>query len=125
MRAQDDLWTTLQTIYNETYPNHMLSFHLKEIINSWITKECYPILYIKQHYWNLTLVISHIESPYLLVNDKTLIWIPITLTTQSSLNFDKTDDSLFWLTSQNPEHSILGVSKRDWFIVNIQQAGKY
>ncbi|XP_012221155.1 thyrotropin-releasing hormone-degrading ectoenzyme-like [Linepithema humile] len=121
----DDLWTIMQTIHKETYPQNMLSSHLKQIIQSWISKEYYPLLNVTQNYWNVTLAID-IQSFYPhLVNDNIKTWIPVTLTTQSSLNFDNTDDSLFWLTTEKLEHPILGIDKSDWIVLNIQQTGYY
>ncbi|XP_067213995.1 aminopeptidase N-like isoform X2 [Linepithema humile] len=126
----DDLWNTMQTIHfhNENDPKHMLSSDLKEIITNWITTKYYFVLNVTQYRFTpmAAFDIKYIQSPYVLVNDETKIWINVTYMWQSSVNFNKTIHS-FWLTS-NKSHTVFDYSNSnvtDWIIVNIQQTGYY
>lgn len=133
MGTPEDLWTIIQNKYQKKFPHKKISPFVKTIIHSWITKKYYPTLEIRNITGNLTALIRNSDKfIYDLDNNKTETWIPVTYTTQSSPDFNNNtfffefnNDSLFWLTSENLRHIIPGIKKSDWFIVNIQQIGKY
>ncbi|XP_067217254.1 glutamyl aminopeptidase-like isoform X1 [Linepithema humile] len=120
----DDLWTTIQTIHEAKLPSHEPHLFLKNIIKSWITKKYYFVLYMTRNYRNLTAVINYILSPYLLAKDKTESWIPVTYTTQLSVNYYN-NDSFFWLTSHNFSRVIPVIDRNGIVLLNIKQIGYY
>jgi len=121
-----DLWTVMQTIYNNLHPKSKLS--LKIIINNWITKKYYPVLNVTLKYEELKFMIKYLPSPSVFGDNQTKTWIPITYTTKLFLNYDNASDinvcsdCMFWMNKHTYSQIF---NTYDWIIFNIQQTGKY
>nr|XP_012230103.1 PREDICTED: thyrotropin-releasing hormone-degrading ectoenzyme-like [Linepithema humile] len=103
-----------------------------EIMNNWITQWYNltqdPVLHVTREYN---------DSSTTLLNMKFIqegldnITIPVTYTTQSNINFNRTSfHDVMWLqngklSSSYDSHSNLNISTNDWIIVNLQQTGYY
>nr|XP_012235291.1 PREDICTED: glutamyl aminopeptidase-like [Linepithema humile] len=120
----DDLWTTMETIHKAKLPSHEPHLFLKNIIKSWITKKYYSVLNMTRNDENSSIAIDFILSRYLKANEKTKNWIPVTYTTQLSVNYD-ISDRLFWLTSHSLRRVIPVIDKNDFVLLNIKQTGYY
>ncbi|XP_067204160.1 glutamyl aminopeptidase-like isoform X2 [Linepithema humile] len=129
MTTSNNLWITMQILYNKIYSKDFLHPNLKKgVITNWKTKKYYFVLYVTQQR-SLNTVgweIKYIRSPYLSVNDKTKIWIHVTYMLQRDISFDKNKHS-FWLTLDVPSMTFLdgGSNITNWIIVNIQLTGYY
>nr|XP_012225741.1 PREDICTED: glutamyl aminopeptidase-like isoform X1 [Linepithema humile] len=123
----DDLWTTMQTLY-EKYSKDLLHPHLKnDVIPNWTIRKYYYVLNVtRQRSINMfDWDVKYIQSPYLSVNDKTKIWIHVNFHTHISMK-DFNNYVSLWLTSDIPVAGVDGHSNiSDWIIVNIQLTGYY
>lgn len=96
---------------------------LMEKMNGWIRYKNYPIIKVMRYYSHTDIVLENNDS---FDND---LWVPITYTTQSDLNFNKTSLHHIEWQKFTPQKSYVEVhedhKKDGWIIFNLQQAGKY
>nr|XP_012228358.1 PREDICTED: aminopeptidase N-like [Linepithema humile] len=133
-----DLWAIMQSLYTESNPKktHNLFFKLKYLIYTWSSKKYYFVLNVMKLHTDLQYfdtLIGYTRSPYIIENDKTLTWIPVTYTLESSPNFNTSGVSSWISTEDITRYSGAyagalihhNTSIKKWIIVNIQQAGYY
>ncbi|XP_077272183.1 aminopeptidase N-like isoform X2 [Temnothorax americanus] len=113
----NDFWTDMQTAYDEELPEilPMITINIKKVMDLWIEQKSFPVL---------SVVVE--ESYYAITNDG--VWmVPLTHTTQKSLDFNNIS-TIEWLNSGKNYHMLISskLSLKDiWIIFNIQQTGYY
>ncbi|XP_029670087.1 glutamyl aminopeptidase-like [Formica exsecta] len=115
----------IQDALYETYPNTKDKLFLKYLVNGWTKYVNYPTLKIERNYSAKKMHIA-IENYDFLENN--LLWIPVTFTTQSHLDFTNVasplDDERLILISSTLGNQI-DIVEDGWVIFNLQQVGYY
>ncbi|XP_063436787.1 aminopeptidase N-like [Mytilus trossulus] len=130
--THDDLWDALgrQSVIDGKLQQVN---DVKRIMDTWTLQMNYPTVFMKRKGNNITLS----QSRYL--RDKTATdpgkynstfgykWeIPVTLTTQTSKDFNQNDTDIIWMGKDGSDVLLSGViSGNDWYIGNIRQYGFY
>jgi len=98
--------------------------NIKEVMDSWLNQNYYPILNVKQNEDRKIVEISAQTD---------ISYIPVTYNTQTNINFENTLPN-FWLKGQLQRQMSPFLPKKiftfsniktDWIILNLQQTGKY
>lgn len=108
---------------------------VKEIIESWIKNPGYPLVKITRHYGDaskVTIIQKRFVSDVYKTGNEAwpLQYIPVTLSTRDSLDFNETNPAL-WLLPTMPDLPSVSytihppVAPSSWIIVNNQQSGFY
>ncbi|KAL6422728.1 hypothetical protein ACFW04_010746 [Cataglyphis niger] len=125
--TSDDFWYIMERVIYEKNPSEEGNTAIKYLINKWEKKYAnYPILKIMRNYDEKKMHIT-IENYYDYdKNDQ--LWIPVTFTTQSNLNFMNfaflfRDERLRLITSLLG--SEVDIEEDGWVMFNIQQSGYY
>lgn len=119
--TSDDLWSAMQFVLNATSK----SFDVKQIMDTWIIKQGYPLVVVQRNYETGETIIS--QEPYHIFDfgvERYKWWIPVTYTTEAHPAFDYSSFPTVWLGPEN-ENVSLETNPNDWIIVNVQQSGKY
>ncbi|XP_029666435.1 glutamyl aminopeptidase-like isoform X2 [Formica exsecta] len=118
--TSDDFWIAMQDALDKSYNTEI---KLMEKMNGWIRYKNYPIVKVMRYYSHTDIVLVNNDS---FDND---LWVPITYTTQSDLNFNKTSLHHIKWQKFTPQKSYVEVhedhKKDGWIIFNLQQAGYY
>lgn len=120
----DDFWATMQEILNKS---SIISrpHKLKEMMDSWLMRDNYPIVKVTRNYETREVCISQIYFTKSGRNPLPGNWqIPITYATQSNLDFSRTVP-YHWLKRDKESILIFSLDQDDWIIVNVQQIGMY
>lgn len=92
---------------------------IKQVMDTWINQNYYPVLYVRRHFKLDIMIITQIGTP----ENKGISnkwWIPITYATKSNPDFSKTTPSK-WI---GPNETVtIDVQLNDWVVVNVQQLG--
>ncbi|KAG5321949.1 AMPE aminopeptidase, partial [Pseudoatta argentina] len=113
----DDLWSTMQSALDESDVPHE-DYKIKEVMDTWMNQDRYPIVNVKKNYETGEVTISQIcfQKFHETINNKW--WIPVTFATQSNPNFSNTMPR-YWL---RPDQNInFTINSNDWIILNLQQ----
>ncbi|XP_024882816.1 aminopeptidase N-like, partial [Temnothorax curvispinosus] len=118
--TSDNLWSAIQSAKNEaSWVPHMRDqkFKIKEVMDTWITQNRYPVLYVTINYETGEMYITQqCVRATECINNKW--WIPISYTDQSFLAFSNTMPNN-WL---KPDETLrVQINTRGWIIVNLQQ----
>lgn len=111
-----DLWTTMQHALDKS--NNVHKFDIKEIMNSWMQLNHYPIIKTEQH--NDTHVKIFVENIDALDQ---MMWIPIYI--QICSLFNNTCYDRIWLMQSTTNNYTIFPLYNEWMILNVQQAGEY
>lgn len=119
----------METAQNESSIQENSKFNISQMMNAWTTQPHYPVLKIKQYFYNTSNMIVLFENIHVsYLNDW---WIPLTFITIDDLLSNYTNYKIFdnaWLQTspmQVPYHEItLNNNKTDWMLINLQ-TGKY
>ncbi|XP_026823533.1 aminopeptidase N-like [Ooceraea biroi] len=121
----DYLWSMMQV--NKKNPKLSNHTHMKDIMETWITRNNHPIVHIRRN--GSMLFIRQSEKEFY-IDDKGNAqvlrhWLPITFTTWEQLDFNDTTPH-HWITPENSTGiSVRLTSKKGWIILNLQQTGYY
>lgn len=102
---------------------------MKDWLTQWYNLEKEPVLVVTRIYSTPTTLLN--IRMKLLENILKNITLPVTYTTQSDINFNRTSfNDVLWfqngtLVSSYDSNSNLSINSDDWIIVNLQQSGKY
>ncbi|XP_051168547.1 aminopeptidase Q-like [Leptopilina boulardi] len=121
----DDFWQTLQESLNDSNKIIMNNnFEIKKVMESYISQIGYPVINMSRNYTSGTITLSQecIICPENETESK--FWIPINFAKSSSLNFSSTIAN-YWLSPEEKELIIEGISPDDWIIFNIQNSAYY
>jgi len=108
----------MQAAYNKTT---VPVINIKEVMDSWLNQNYYPILNVEQNE----------DRKIIEISAQTDTWsIPVTYNTQTFTDFKNTLPN-FWLKEQisslSPKKTVLAFPniETDWIILNSQQTGEY
>lgn len=102
--------------------------NLIEKMNGWTKDNSYPILKATCNFADyVEITLENFDSIDVSTSD---LWIPITHTIQTNPDFDKTSlRDVQWVTLSKDLKISFHISgnfkENDWFIINLQQVGKY
>lgn len=102
---------------------------MKDWLTRWYNLEKEPVLIVTRIYSTSTTLRN--MKMNLLENVLENITLPVTYTTQSDINFNRTSfNDVLWfqngtLVSSYDSNTNLNIKSDDWIIVNLQQTGKY
>ncbi|XP_011058986.1 PREDICTED: aminopeptidase N-like isoform X1 [Acromyrmex echinatior] len=117
----DDLWSTMQSALDESDVPHE-DYKIKEVMDTWMNQDRYPIVNVKKNYETGEVTISQICFQKFNETITNKWWIPVTFATQSNPNFSNTMPK-YWL---RPDQNIsFTINSNDWIILNLQQTGYY
>ncbi|KAG5329665.1 AMPQ Aminopeptidase, partial [Acromyrmex heyeri] len=117
----DDLWSTMQSALDESDVPHE-DYKIKEVMDTWMNQDRYPIVNVKKNYETGEVTISQICFQKFNETITNKWWIPVTFATQSNPNFSNTMPR-YWL---RPDQNIsFTINSNDWIILNLQQTGYY
>ena len=117
----DDFWTAMQTALDESSFKEY-GFNVSRRMANWIKEPYYPVINVTQD------SPKHVIVSLANSNKVKSRWIPVSITTQSESNFDKT---FFphgqWIGLRNLTYCtfLLPYEENGWIIANLKQAGKY
>jgi len=124
----------MQIVYEKRKQSHTKPFIIKEMMNAWTRQNRYPTLRVKRKLTEKNTSFLIIEKDYYFLDMKYDWWIPITITKQTepdfriSANWHGYDEEWMKYSSSNyfePYLRNFSVEEDEWYIVNIQQMGKY
>jgi len=121
----NDFYNVMQIVYNSEKEMHMKSFIIKDIMIGWTKHEHYPILKVKNEIPYLRIEIEN----YGTLNPLYYWWVPITMTKQTEPDFTlsknwRVQDG--WISQNYFNQSVFFyVQEDEWYIINLQQIGKY
>ncbi|XP_052090870.1 uncharacterized protein LOC127727793 [Mytilus californianus] len=130
--VHEDLWNALQKVAEEE--GKTIPYTVKDIMDTWILQMNYPVVMVTRAKSGLTVeqkrflfnkdsnTTEKFQSPF------NYIWrIPLTYTTSSEMNFDKSGESVVWLVTQSTEivNQKIPTSENSWYLFNLQQYGVY
>ncbi|EZA51702.1 Aminopeptidase N [Ooceraea biroi] len=124
----DDLWNMMQVnVHNleHTTPT------MKDIMETWVTRNNYPIVYVHRYKSLLSISQSRNESYIINANDDkgnvqvSRHWLPITFTIWEQLDFSNTTPHNWITPEENSKISVPLNNSDEWIIVNLQQTGYY
>ncbi|XP_024875506.1 aminopeptidase N-like [Temnothorax curvispinosus] len=116
----DDLWSVIQRAKDEaSYVPSMRDqkFRIKEVMNTWIVQNRYPVLNVTMNYKTGEVAIT--QKCFRATEDiNNKWWIPISYTDESFPDFSNTMPNN-WL---KPDETLrVQINTSDWIIVNLQQ----
>ncbi|XP_076764198.1 suppressor of ER stress-induced death [Xylocopa sonorina] len=127
---QNDLWDALT---KQAHKDNVLDpkVTIKEIMDTWTLQTGFPVVTVTRNYNNGAVTLT--QERFMLRNGtmvtasscEPLWWIPITYTTESRLDFNKTQPSEWMRAVQSITLSNLNWSSSEWAIFNIQETGYY
>lgn len=109
----------MQKVLDESSDLHV--FKLKEIMESWLKEENYPVLNVLQNYMKENVYVSQFYFNEQTIRILGKWWIPLTFTVLA--NFDFSNMATYYLM---PPYKSIGLPNTDlngWIIINIQQVG--
>lgn len=111
----------MQSALDDQYYVPHEDFTVKEVMDSWVNQNRYPVLNVTRNYETGEVAITQkCFSTVKECTNNSEWWIPITFATQSNPDFSKTVPN-HWL---GPEQtSSFEIYPSDWIIVNVQQTG--
>jgi len=121
----------MQIVYEERKQSHTKSFIIKDMMRAWTRYKHYPALNVETDKDSppfLIIVLDNFEGIQLSHE----LWIPITITKQTELNFtiSANQHNIEWMKVSvsnyfSPYFLNFSVKEDEWYIINIQQMGKY
>lgn len=119
-----------QNLWDELSEQAAIEHHqinVGRIMTRWITKVGYPVVHVKRMPDHNGIKLS--QSRFYLngkLNKNKETWdLPITLSTKRDPKWNLTAAEIQWMTSDNASIEIPGVDTKEWFFVNLEQAGFY
>ncbi|XP_029674824.1 aminopeptidase N-like [Formica exsecta] len=116
--TSDHLWTAIQTIIKTIYTEYQ--FEVKRMVDSWAMQRYFPVLEVMRNY---SCNVVKVSVQFYDELDEKQYYIPLTFTTETSLDFNATWSSI-WLTPSYSKYEFV-FEKDQWIIFNIQQTGYY
>ncbi|CAL7935732.1 unnamed protein product [Xylocopa violacea] len=127
---QNDLWDALT---KQAHKDNVLDsgVTIKEIMDTWTLQTGFPVVTVTRNYNNGAVTLT--QERFMLCNgtmktrsiSEPLWWIPITYTTESRLDFNKTQPSEWMRAVKSITLSNLKWRPSEWAIFNIQETGYY
>lgn len=120
----------MQNVYNKREQSH--PFIIKDIMAAWSKHDHYPTLKVKRNSIEKDTLIIEVE--HFFIDIEFDWWIPITITKQTESNFSISanwhgrDEEWMKISFPNylkPYRPNFFVQEDEWYIINIQQMGKY
>lgn len=120
----------MQIAYEERKGPYTKLFMIKDMMKAWTSYIHYPALNAKTSKDTSSLILE-VENSVGLQLTHTW-WIPITITTETQLSFTISENqyNIEWmkvseLNYNKPYLRYFSIPENEWYIINIQQMGKY
>ncbi|XP_011497365.1 PREDICTED: aminopeptidase N [Ceratosolen solmsi marchali] len=124
---QDNLWHTLT---KQAHKDEVLDkdITVKQIMDTWTLQTGFPVITVKRNYQDNTAVIT--QERFMLRNHSKkgkspLWWVPITYTTATKLNFNKTKPSTWMKVEKSINLDNVSDDPNEWVIFNLLETGYY
>ncbi|XP_054003259.1 aminopeptidase N isoform X2 [Hylaeus anthracinus] len=127
---QNDLWDALT---KQAHKDKVLdpAVTIKEIMDTWTLQTGFPVVTVTRNYKNGSVTLM--QERFLLRNGtmtttseaEPLWWVPITYTTESELDFNKTQPSEWMKATKTITMSNLNLNPTQWVIFNVLETGYY
>ncbi|XP_066591926.1 aminopeptidase N [Prorops nasuta] len=127
---QNDLWDALT---KQAHKSNALEkgVTIKQIMDTWTLQTGFPVVTVSRQYRTgaaeLTQERFTLRNGTIVTYDEKqpLWWIPITYTSESQLNFNKTQPSYWMKAEKTITINDLGASSSQWVIFNVLETGYY
>jgi len=122
----DNFYDDMQIVYDTEKKFYMKSVIIKDMMDAWVNQKHYPVLKVKNKIPYLKIEIENYDS--LDLTDEW--WIPITITKQTEPDFTISKNWRVydeWISYENyfKQSLYFDVQEDEWYIINLQQIGKY
>jgi len=124
----DDFCNDMQIVYEERKQSYTKSFIIKDMMSAWTRYTHYPSLNVETD--TCPFLIIKLENCDIQLSYEW--WIPITITKQTEFNFtiSANQHNIEWMKVSlknyyRPYFLNFSVEEDEWYIINIQQMGKY
>jgi len=121
----DNFYNDMQTVYDREKEFDMKYLIIRNMMDSWAKQKHYPVLKVKNEIPDLKIEIENYDS----LNLTHIWWIPVIITKQTKPDFTISKNTYYheWISRKNYYNKSLHffVKEDEWYIINLQQIGKY